>query len=134
MLKYNTILIVMFASISPLMCHMPSADFSHTLTRCNYAPYCIRYLREKYPQDIDAINAILEQRYFWEYRTAIAHLNSTQDKLNFLTGIQEHLLMELYWIDNGYEPCIQYTTDGTDRGVEGLRYKVLREIMKEVSQ
>lgn len=110
----------------------PSQNFSQFLRAANYSPHCIQYLRKEYPQQISEINAILEQRYIYEYKTAIADLSSRKEKLALLAKMFDHLVREPDWIDNGWEPYLANSDDGSDRGGEGLRVKALEQVIKEI--
>lgn len=110
----------------------PSQNFSKFLMAAHYSPHCIQYLRKKYPQQISEINAILEQRYIYEYRTATQGLDSRKEKLTLLGEIFDHLIREPDWIDNGWEPYLANSNDGSDRGGEGLRLKALEQVIQEV--
>ena len=63
----------------------PSKNCAQFLKPANYSPHCIQYLRKEYPEQVSDINAILKQRYSYEYRTAMANLSSREEKIALFT-------------------------------------------------
>jgi hypothetical protein len=110
----------------------PSQNFLQFLEDADYAPACIQYLRKKYPKDNELINFILLSHYVYGYRNAISNANSLKEKLEILAKKITFLIAEPDWIDNGCEPYLVSTDDGSDRGGAGLRYKAIKIVMDEV--
>ena len=110
----------------------PSQDFKQFLTDCGYGAHCAKYLREKYPQEQEKLDAILFPYYKDEYRRAIADLPSKEVKLVRLERMENFLTSKPHWIDDGNEPCLFSTNDGSDRGTLGLRFQALKVVKKEI--